>query len=204
MEKTRIKKLASLSYFTRRDIKLPLINSKGEALMLVDIVIKAVSQLIERDNKIIERKLKEECINHRLALYIQGNLPICLSWVMVDVEYDKNYDKPKEIEGSNGEKYKIRPDILVHKREDNYNNMIAIECKKRHLNKLDKIKLKKLLEPPYSYKLSLGISYQPKKKYFLFYVPMQNNFKIFHFDKFKKEIKEGLDAIRKSTHDYRI
>lgn len=167
--------------------------------MLVDIVIKAVSQLIERDNKIIERRLKEECINHKLALYMQENLPMGLSEFTVDVEYDKNYDRAKEIEDDNGQKYKIRPDILVHKREDNYNNIIAIECKKGHLSKLDKIKLKKLLEPPYSYKLSLGISYQPKHKYLLLYVPTQTNFKIFHFEKFKKEVKEGIDAIRELT-----
>ena len=126
-------------------------------------------------------------------------MPTCLSGVTVDVEYDKNYYRAKEIEDSDGQTYKIRPDILVHKREDNLNNQIAIECKKSYLNKLDKIKLKKLLEPSYSHKLSLGISYQPQKKYLLFYVPMKTNFEIFHFDKSKKEMKEGIKAIRAST-----
>ena len=85
-----------------------------------DWVIKSLRKLLEKDINLIRRKVKEECINHRLATYLEEFSPKEYSHAIVDLEYNKNYDKDKAIEGSDGKIHKIRPDIIIHKREDNY------------------------------------------------------------------------------------
>lgn len=62
---------------------------------LLDWLKSSLNDLIEQDGKIIKRKLKEECINHRLALYLDLKRPTNYSWTVVDIEYDKNYDQKK-------------------------------------------------------------------------------------------------------------
>ncbi len=70
--------------------------------VLLDWLKSSLNDLIEQDVKIIERKLKEECINHRLALYLELNRPTDYSGPVIDIEYDKNYDQKKHIEDENG------------------------------------------------------------------------------------------------------
>lgn len=125
------------------------------------------------DLELINRELKEECINHRLAFYLEKNKPPQYSHYYIDLEYNKNAAYEKSIDINGITKF-IRPDILVHKRTDDiHDNLIAFECKKRYLNANDKEKLISLLGNGYNYQVCLGVSYQPLKEYFLIY--KQNN-----------------------------
>ena len=139
--------------------------NKKECLKLI---IDAIKSLIKNDENLIERKLKEECINHRLALYLEQLINNSLN-LSVDLEYDKNLENSKVICSKLNSKIKIRPDILIHQRNSNANNLIAIECKKGYLNKHDFHKLIELGKSPYKYTLPIGISYQPEKNYLLLY-----------------------------------
>jgi len=83
----------------------------------------------------------------------------------VDLEYDKNYHNSKKIiDGDNNTK-SIRPDIIVHKRENNTHNLIAFEIKKSYTSQHDLEKIKGLRRSPYNYKYGCLISYLPTKSY---------------------------------------
>ena len=134
------------------------------------IMESSLSKLIENDNKLIDQGVKEECINHRLAIYIDeyyrqfcGQKNYCI----VDLEYNKNLDREenreKEIQDKNGNLIKIRPDILLHKRGSNDNNLIAIETKKVCFRRHDMVKIQALLKPPFRYLYGFIILYRPLK-----------------------------------------
>lgn len=154
----------------------------------------SLSKLIENDNKLIDQGVKEECINHRLAIYIDeyyrqfcGEKNYCI----VDLEYNKNLDekdREKEIHDKNGNLIKIRPDILLHKRGSNDNNLIAIETKKDWFRRHDMEKIQALLKPPYKYRYGFIILYRPLKsemKVRLFTRESPEDFQTFRFSKEK-------------------
>lgn len=124
------------------------------------------------DHILLKRRVKEECINHRLA----RSLELCYSSTFhdefptsldIDLEYNKNVNEgPKMLEIENGSLISIRPDIVFHNRLNNSCNVLAIEAKLGYLRNGDKIKLKGLIQSPYSYFFSAGVSYLPEKKYF--------------------------------------
>jgi hypothetical protein len=129
----------------------------------------SLRDLFENDTSLIDRKLKEECINHRFAVYLGKNRPSQYSQYYVDLEYDKNAYNAKEIEVS-GSRIRIRPDILIHRRMDDIaDNLVAFECKKSYLSKNDKEKLRGLLGNSFNYQVCLGISYLPGDHDFLIY-----------------------------------
>lgn len=151
------------------------------------IIENSLKKLVENDINLIERKLKEECINHCFAKYIEQEIGGIL--LSVDLEYDKNYEDRKKMILSNRQSYSIRPDIIVHKRLDNNNNEIYIECKKNYLNKGDKEKLIQAKNHPYNYKFSIGVCYLPKKRYMrLWVVNNESSFKSYKFDKTLKRL----------------
>jgi len=128
----------------------------------------SLKNLIENDNELIDRNLKEESINHKLAMYLEKyiteskiNILESFPKLSVDIEYNKNNEKCKYAINSNK---RMIPDILIHERKTNDNNLVAIECKKIHLNKEDKEKLKNYKKEPYFYEHSIAIEYKPKNK----------------------------------------
>lgn len=125
---------------------------------------KALFQLMNNDSNLLVRRVKEEAINHRLAVYLENIIKSNNdnSHISVDVEYNKNYDKRKEITYPDGTKVYFRPDILVHQRGDNYNNKLAIECKIDYMDKKTIEKLKGMKREPYFYDNSIGIVYRPQ------------------------------------------
>jgi hypothetical protein len=152
-------------------------NQEGETRMIIrddelrKLLEHSLKCLFENEERIIFRKVKEEAINHRFAVYLENNIRnnFQYSFLNVDLEYNKNYDMDKEIIGTDGEIHKIRPDILMHLREDNYNNKIAFECKIGCLSIKDKHKLLMLKNNPYNYENCIGIVYKPDRDYFFIY-----------------------------------
>lgn len=130
------------------------------------IMESSLSRLIEKDIELIDRRVKEECINHRLAIYIGKYFrQFCAqrNGCTVDLEYDKNMDREKQVYDENGNLITIRPDILLHKRGSNDNNLIAIETKKDCFRRHDTVKIRGLLEPPFNYLYGFIIVYCPLK-----------------------------------------
>jgi len=165
-------------------------NLKPEQQFLVQWIKDAIDLLIQKDKSIISRELKEECINHRLAFWLEMiAADFGYENAAIDLEYNKNYGKYKLVEDEYGNKKSIRPDIIVHRREDNLCNYVAIECKKGYLKQDDIWKLKQFQKAPYNYKLVLGISYQPKKNYVILYFIVDGNKILKHFPK-SKELRE--------------
>ncbi len=154
------------------------------------ILVIALINLNKSDNSLIQRRLNEVCLNHKLANYLEFGVKhiLKLKWVDVDLEYDKNYKDKKFIQTKHG-KRAIRPDILIHKREDNSKNLFALECKKGYLNKNDREKLSILLQYPYDYSLTCGISYLPDKDYMLVKIFEGDRILTYHFDKKLQQFK---------------
>lgn len=131
------------------------------------LIEEALKELIRRDKGLIHRKVREECINHRLACYLEQFLSEykCIKY-SVDLEYNKNYNAPKRIPIDENKNIKaIRPDIIIHERENNDNNLIAFEIKKNYTDRHDLEKIRGLFKSPYNYKYGCLISYLPEKKY---------------------------------------
>jgi len=130
------------------------------------LIKKSLEKLIENDGGLIHRKVREECINHRLSCHLEHFLKRNGLNCHVDLEYNKNYDNPKKIiiDEHNNTKA-IRPDIIVHIRETNKYNFIAFEIKKSYTDRHDLEKIKGLLKKPYNYKYGCLISYLPAKNY---------------------------------------
>ena len=135
-----------------------------------NLLKQSLEELYHRDKILLERQPKEDCTNHRLAYYLEVIFPDIVHddmFYVVDIEYDRNLEeKNKEIQNENDKYLNIRPDIIIHRREDNRNNLLAIEAKYRRLKPHDILKIGKLLYQPYNYKYTAGIVYHPSKSYF--------------------------------------
>lgn len=129
-----------------------------EEALLNTLLFPYLIELLEKDSNIIDRKLHENCINHRLAMYM--GLGIEHNVINVDCEYNKNMDGAKEVLG-----HKRLPDIIIHQRKSNENNLILIEAKKQKLDVEDIEKINYYLLEPYKYKVTVGVLYKPKKSY---------------------------------------
>lgn len=132
---------------------------------------KALMMLVQNDKGLITRRVREECINHRLACHLEYLLRKCrdsFHGYTVDLEYNKNRSEPKKVmidDSSNSKS--IRPDIIVHERETNTHNLIAFEIKKDYTRNGDLEKIKGLMRDPYKYSYGCLISYLPERKYVL-------------------------------------
>jgi hypothetical protein len=159
---------------------------------------RAIRTLFVNDRELIVRRVKEEAINHRLAVYMERELNTKYSWLSVDVEYNKNYAEVKNIIGPDGNKVFIRPDILVHERGNNYNNKLAVECKLDYMDNNTKYKLMGLKNKPYNYNNSIGIIYKPESQYTYLYIASIDNierYKIMKTDFDNFDYRFGLPVI---------
>jgi hypothetical protein len=130
-----------------------------------ECIFQALMLLVQRDADLMLTQPKEECINHKLAQYLEAVLykKELLGTCSVDIEYDKyREDEKKACNGRN-----IRPDIIVHERRSgNRNNLIVIEAKKRYSTKEDKEKVIDLVNSGYyQYSTGVVISYLPQREY---------------------------------------
>jgi hypothetical protein len=131
----------------------------------------ALKKLIRKDIRLIEKELKEECINHKLAIYLSNFLRSIDHGVRydIDLEYNKKIDGDKEVSIC-GKIINIRPDILIHQRGF-HNNLLVIEAKKDYPSPHDKNKIKGLMcNENYNYTFGCLISYHPKKKYLAYHL----------------------------------
>ena len=142
----------------------------------------AINVLLELEHGTLTRGLNELNISTHLAFYLK---PYFLDFD-VDPEYNGDIDKPNDrkaleiaknrlieigFKPNTGDNYKISPDIVIHKRETNKNNLVVIEVKKdshsRKHKEYDLVKLEHLTIDysgnHYSYKLGIAIIFGTKQ-----------------------------------------
>lgn len=95
-----------------------------------ELVRGALDQLIEDDIQLIELNLCERAIHFKIAHYMSLS-KIIRPPLTLDCEYNRRYGDEK-ILWLCGKPHpsKVFPDILVHERDSDVNNMIAIEIKR--------------------------------------------------------------------------
>lgn len=126
----------------------------------------AFEQLYQKDKELLQdRTLHEDCINHRLAYYIEKYLEFYDEKYNVDVQFNRNGENKKELPGNTKNKSGyIRPDIIVHTRMkelgNKYKNYIVIEAKISKDSKEDKDVVKRFIGyEKYEYKIGVTINY---------------------------------------------
>jgi len=138
----------------------------------------AIKVFYKNDIKILKRNLTERMISAKLAEY----LSLFFNEYDVDPEYNGDFDKPNdrkaldiarnrmiEIGRNPNEKdnYKLVPDIIIHTRETNDDNLVVIEVKKDISPKAEKdydlIKLEHLtvnyMGNHYNYNLGVSLMF---------------------------------------------
>ena len=128
-------------------------------------IIEALKLLIQYDTDLIKTQPKEECINHKLAQYLE--LILIKKRLLNKQDVDIEYNKYKENEKKSSSGRNIRPDIIVHERRSgNRNNLIVIEAKKNYDAKGDREKVTDLVKSGgFRYTVGAVISYFPMKEY---------------------------------------
>jgi hypothetical protein len=128
-------------------------------------VQQALNLLYKRDDMLILKRASEWAIAHRLAVYLEQQIP---GW-HVDCEYDRQglSTTPKTNSGDG----KVRPDITVHHREKLPlgHNLLVIELKKKDETNSDLEKVRDYTSPPqgnrkFQYQYGLILSLLPGLK----------------------------------------
>lgn len=117
-----------------------------------EALLVALTTLLQRDSYLIENRTWETSISAKLMAYLQPLFPD----YDVDHEYDKHGDLAKIItadaEGAE------RPDILIHRRGSDEQNLFAIEIKSKERSIRDDLaKLEALTSPTNGYGYTYGI-----------------------------------------------
>ncbi len=108
-------------------------------------VRRAIDELRERDRYLLAAKASERSITHHLAVYLHREFE---SW-NVDVEYNRDGHECKRLPDLPDVKSdNVFPDIIVHTRGTNDDNLLVVEVKKRGSgNGSDKNKLIEFTKP---------------------------------------------------------
>lgn len=122
----------------------------------------AFQQLLEKEEHLFAHEASERAICAHFLTYLK---PLLSNWDL-DVEYNRNISDPKKVRLK-----KVIPDLIVHKRGTNDQNLLAVELKIK-CNARDKAKdIEKLqsycdeLEYEYGLFLNIDISTDPPITY---------------------------------------
>ena len=132
-------------------------------IQIQTIVKKCLKNFQSEDIFLLENDVDERTISNRLAFYLQSEIPK----FKVDCEYNrKEYEIKKIIAYKGSLPRKIYPDIIVHERGTNSNNLLVIEIKKQGNLEIenDEIKLKALTSEQYRYDFGLLIIFYTMKE----------------------------------------
>ncbi len=111
----------------------------------------AINLFIQNDTELLNLRVYELAVSHRIAVYLEKIFDD--KGLNFDCEYDKRFDLKKP----GPDDKPMRPDILVHTRNSQDNNKLAIEIKKQHVFRRDIEKLKMLTNQDGIYKYALGV-----------------------------------------------
>lgn len=122
-------------------------------------VLNSIKKLFDEDIFLLKADANERSISHKLAIYLQDEFTE-LKNLSVDCEYNRDMDfDPKrmddwksrcaqEVESDDVHAKTVYPDIIVHERGNNDNNLLVIEIKKSNNsdNGCDKEKIKNFIK----------------------------------------------------------
>ena len=98
------------------------------------LVNKAIALLVENEPQLLDLNVTERALSHHLARYLGELVPEGFN---VDCEYNRHSDVPKRLNlpSRQAEDREIRattvfPDIIVHKRDSDTDNLLVLEMKK--------------------------------------------------------------------------
>jgi hypothetical protein len=125
---------------------------------LISIVKKALDELYQGDADLLDRQVHERSIVFRFGLYFYELLKnSSYSKLDLDFDYNRNMcDSKRTPRFPDG----IYPDLILHKRRSNRDNILALEFK-TYWNKsheTDIYKLRDLTNPQQQYRFKLGIA----------------------------------------------
>jgi len=132
----------------------------------------AITEFINNDAYLLEVNANERSMTHRLAIYLQEQFQ---EW-NVDCEYNRNLADAKrvhllkeqlgieihQIDTDDDSGQTVYPDIIVHHRGKNEDNLLIIEAKKSTSNideERDHLKLIAYREAPLNYKYGLFLKF---------------------------------------------
>jgi hypothetical protein len=123
------------------------------------LLCESIEELFTKDAWLLQNDVSERCLTHKLAEYVQDRIP----HLNVDCEYNRNATagprEPKTLYGLRSSSRQTRvqavndddptgcsvfPDIIVHRRKTNRDNLLVVEVKKnkrRYGGDLDRRKL---------------------------------------------------------------
>ncbi len=97
---------------------------------VINPIFNAISILYKRDYYLIQNNVSERSISHKLGCYLQ----VLYNDYDVDCEYNRNAleenGHTKRIHLYGKSERDVMPDIIVHKRGNNDENLLIVECKK--------------------------------------------------------------------------
>jgi len=117
---------------------------------------------MKNDIFLLENNVDERTISHRLAFYLQSEIPE----MHVDCEYNREGFEIKKISNPKWAKPRgIYPDIIIHERGKNSNNILVVEIKKQENKEIenDEIKLKEFTSENYGYNFGLLLIFNTKE-----------------------------------------
>lgn len=132
----------------------------NKILELKKLIDEALNELYHKDISLIERKVNERSIVFRFCLYLDSLLKKT-KWedLNIDCEYNRN---DKDIKDTKRLERGTYPDVIIHKREYNTENLLVLEFKgwwnnKKKHEKNDYIKLEDFTsQGKKDYKYALG------------------------------------------------
>ena len=113
--------------------------------------------LIEIDNE--GDMISEQCMVFHIGSYMKNKMNTLakFQWADLDCEYNRNMDDPKMMCSGR----RIIPDLVIHRRRSNRNNLLVIEFKKENAEscdkKKDRNKLMYLTNQAKEYKYNFGL-----------------------------------------------
>jgi hypothetical protein len=119
-----------------------------------------IDRIYKNDSDLFSRENYEVTISCKFAQYLHDEFPE----YSVDCEYNRHIDGHKECEGQ-----RIRPDIVIHKRGKDENNLVYIEIKTDHnrddrADDINKIKCVTKQNGEYKYILGSFIDFNRDKE----------------------------------------
>lgn len=135
-------------------------------MMKLDVIKRRIKHCIEKiyedDSDLFDRNNYEVTISSKLAQY----LFIDFKEYDVDCEYNKHINQEKRVKELN---QNIRPDIIIHRRDIDEDNLVYIEIKTDHNREsrtrdYDKIKAMTKQKGEYGYSLGLFIDFNRDKE----------------------------------------
>lgn len=126
----------------------------------IGIVKEALNKFMENDKILLNIDANENAMSHKIAGYLDDEFENG----DVDCEYNRQSKDSKNISDICSEFDNVRPDIIVHKRVENFNHLV-IEIKKDASEDNKKKDIRKLywLKKKFNYKYALFINFNTKK-----------------------------------------